>query len=54
MSDFFCSIPASESAMDRSASRRLSVLKMLNSVSSAMKELPVSGISSGSVVVLLS
>ena len=43
-------MPASTSAIERSASRRRSVLKMLNSVSSAMNALPVSGAVSASVV----
>jgi len=50
MTDFFCSMPDSESASDCSASRRRSVLKMLNSVSSAVNALPLSEVSSGSPV----
>ena len=51
MIDFFCSMPASTSATARSASSRRSVLKMLNSVSSATNALPVSGAVSASVAV---
>ena len=50
MTDFFCSMPASSSASVCSASSRRSVLKMLNSVSSAVNALPLSGVSSASPV----